>query len=152
MGPRKVWREYLPRLKYHNPAISMTVDRSHEQSGPATLSVFFAPTSNTSSHSATSSPAPTSSTSGDKAPSEHKPWDKVEAIDMKHKKPEEILERLMQVTKAKAVVASPDDEVEMRELEEQRRKSERDREHVMAYNEKVRQERALLEQARGEPA
>ena len=68
---------------------------------------------------------------------------------MKHKKEEEILERLMDVTKAQAVMASADEEAELRELEEQRRKSERDREEVMAYNEKVRQERALLEQARG---
>jgi len=149
MGPRKVWREYLPRLKYHNPAVSMTVDRSPEQSGPATLSVFFAPIANTGSNSATASPAPTSSTSGDKAPSDHTPWERVEAIDMKHKKPEEILERLMEVTRAQAVVASGEEEVEVRELEEQRLRSERDREEVMAYNEKVRQERALLEQARG---
>ncbi len=68
---------------------------------------------------------------------------------MKHKKPEEILERLMEVTRAQAVVASGEEEVEVRELEEQRLRSERDREEVMAYNEKVRQERALLEQARG---
>lgn len=152
MGPRKVWREYLPRLKYHNPAVSMTVDRSPEHSGPATLSVFFAPTTNATSNSATASPAPTSSTSGDKVPSDHTPWDRVEAIDMKHKKAEEILERLMQVTKAQAVVATSEEEVEMRELEDQKARSERDREEVLAYNEKVRQERALLEQARGELA
>jgi len=71
---------------------------------------------------------------------------------MKRKKPEEILERLMEVTGARAVVASAGEEVEVRELEEQRLRSERDREEVMAYNEKVRQERALLEQARGELA
>jgi len=71
---------------------------------------------------------------------------------MKRKKPEEILERLMEVTGARAVVASAEEEVEVRELEEQRLRSERDREEVMAYNEKVRQERALLEQARGELA
>ena len=128
----------------------MTIDRSHDQAGPAILSVFFAMAANASSHSATASPAPTSSTSGDKAPSDHVPWDRVEAIDMKHKKEEEILQRLMEVTKAKAVIASAEEEAELRELDEQQRKSERDREEVTAYKEKVRQEKALLEQARGE--
>lgn len=71
---------------------------------------------------------------------------------MKFKKPEEILERLMEVTRARVVVASAQEEVEAREMEEQRLRSEKDREEVLAYNEKVRQERALLEQARGELA
>lgn len=69
---------------------------------------------------------------------------------MKHKRSEEILERLMKVTGARLVVASAEEEVEVRELEDQRLRSEKDREEVLAYNEKVRQERALLEQARGE--
>jgi len=58
----------------------------------------------------------------------------------------------MEVTRAQAVVAGAEEDVEVRELEEQKLRSERDREEVMAYNEKVRQERALLEQARGELA
>jgi len=31
----------LPRLKYHNPVIPMTVSRTRNQAGPATLSIFF---------------------------------------------------------------------------------------------------------------
>jgi len=31
----------LPRLKYHNPGIPMTVSRMKDQTGPATLSIFF---------------------------------------------------------------------------------------------------------------
>ena len=151
-GARQVWRNHLPRLKYHNPAVSMTIDRSHDQAGPATLSIFFAPAANASTQSATASPAPTSSTSGDKTASFHTSWDRVEAIDMKHKKEEAILERLMEVTHAQAVMATAEEEVQLRDLEEQRRNSERVRENVMAYNEKARQERALLEQARGELA
>lgn len=150
LGPRRVWRYYLPRLKYHNPAVSMTVSRSHDQAGPATLSVFFAPSSNASTHSATSSPAPTSSTSGGKAPSEHTPWERVEAIDMKHKKPEEILERLIEVTRAEPLLPTPEDEAEFTQLEAERESSEKDRERAMADNEKARRERELLEQARNE--
>lgn len=150
LGSRRVWRYYLPRLKYHNPAVSMTVSRSHDQAGPATLSVFFAPSSDASTHSATSSPAPTSSTSKGKVLSEHTPWERVEAIDMKYKRPEEILERLIEVTRAEPVLASPEDEAEFAQLEEEKERSEKDRERVMADTARARRERELLEQARNE--
>lgn len=41
MGPRKFWRENLPRLKYHNPAVPMIVNRTRDQDGPATLSIYM---------------------------------------------------------------------------------------------------------------
>ena len=128
----------------------MTISRSHDQAGPATLSVFLAPSSNASTHSATSSPAPTSSTSGEKALSEHTPWERVEAIDMKHQKPEQILERLIEVTRAQPVLASAEDEAELRQLENERGRIEKDRERGMAEKEKAKREREMLEQARNE--
>ena len=54
----------------------------------------------------------------------------------------------MQITKAVKVVPSEQEELELKELEEQRARSERDSETTRIYNEKVRQERKLLEQAR----
>lgn len=126
----------------------MTVDRSDDNAGPATLTVFFAPAANPSSASALSSPAPISSTTNAKATSDHTPFERVESIEMKHKHEEEILEQLMQITKAVQVNPSPDEELEMKELEDQRARSERDAETTRVYNEKVRQEKALLEQAR----
>ncbi|CAF9931772.1 MAG: hypothetical protein HETSPECPRED_008192 [Heterodermia speciosa] len=147
-GARKVWRQYLPRLKYHNPAVSMTVDRSEDNTGPATLSIFFVTTTNTSSASAISSQASTSSTTASKATSDHTPFERVESIDMKHKHEEEILEQVMQITKAVKVDPSPDEELEMRQLEDQRTRSQRDAETTRLYNEKVGREKALLEQAR----
>ncbi|KAF8252310.1 hypothetical protein K440DRAFT_633590 [Wilcoxina mikolae CBS 423.85] len=41
MGPRKFWRLYLPRLKYHNPEIQMDVIQNKTTGGPATLVVEF---------------------------------------------------------------------------------------------------------------
>lgn len=67
---------------------------------------------------------------------------------MKHKHEEKILEQLMQITKAVRVVPSEEEEMELKELEDQRSRSERDSETTGIYNEKIRQERALLEQAR----
>ncbi|KAH0414018.1 hypothetical protein KCU90_g16126, partial [Aureobasidium melanogenum] len=34
MGPRKFWRHELVRLKFHNPAIPMTLDRTAAQTDP----------------------------------------------------------------------------------------------------------------------
>ncbi|KAG0128927.1 putative 50S ribosomal protein Mrp49 [Tuber indicum] len=41
MGPRKFWRNYLPRLKYHNPNVDMQVHRDRESGGDATLVIEF---------------------------------------------------------------------------------------------------------------
>ena len=147
-GARKVWRQYLPRLKYHNPAVSMTVERSENNAGPATLTVFFAPSASTSHASTISSPAPTSSTTTAKSTSDHNPFERVECIDMKHKHEEEILEQLMNITKAARVMPTEEEELEMKELGDQRSRSARDSETTRVYNDKIRQERALLEQAR----
>ena len=67
---------------------------------------------------------------------------------MKHKHEEEILEQLMKITKAVRVVPTEEEELEMKELEDQRSRSAKDSETTRIYNEKIRQERALLEQAR----
>src|SRR4030095_5123295 len=42
MGARRFWRVCLPRLKYYNPAIPMTVQQTDDQSGPALLTIYFA--------------------------------------------------------------------------------------------------------------
>ena len=126
----------------------MTVDRSEDNTGPATLSIFFATTTNTSSASAISSQASTSSTTASKATTDHTPFERVESINMKHMHEEEILEQMMQITKAVKVDPSPDEDLEMRQLEDQRTRSQRDAETTRLYNEKVGREKALLEQAR----
>lgn len=40
LGSRKFWRDHLPRLKYHNPQVPMIVNRTRDQHGPATLSIY----------------------------------------------------------------------------------------------------------------
>ncbi|KAI9875212.1 MAG: hypothetical protein M1830_008755 [Pleopsidium flavum] len=150
LGPRRFWRNYLPRLKYHNPAVPMTVNRTTDQDGPATLTVFFAPPSG--SQSPTSSPAPTSSTSQSTLPSEHTPFERAESINMKHKREPEILALLMEVTKATPVEATPEEQAELQELEEQSRRSETDSRRSAEVNEKRQREANVLAQARGDLA
>ena len=125
----------------------MTINRSHDQGGPATLSVFFAPPSKSSS--ATASPAPSSSTDPSTAPSGHAPADRIATIDMRHKHESEILSKLLELTKGVSYEASPDELAELRDVEDEKRRSEEDREAQARLNEVKRQEKALLDLARG---
>lgn len=150
LGPRRFWRFNLPRLKYHNPAVPMTVNRTNDQDGPATLTVFFAPPSN--SPSPTSSPAPTSSTSQSTSPSDHAPFERTQSISMKHKLEPEILALLMDITKATPVEATLEEQAELEELGELRQRSELDSKRSAEVNEKIKREQDMLAQARGEIA
>ncbi|KAI4282859.1 MAG: hypothetical protein L6R38_002619 [Xanthoria sp. 2 TBL-2021] len=146
-GARKVWRNYLPRLKYHNPAISMSVNRTQNQTGPATLTVFFASPSDPASN--TSSPAPSSSTTQDTPTSGHAPFERTVTIEMKHRHESEILSELLNLTKASPVEPSREEEAELEKLAEEERQGGLDRARNAAYTEQKRQEKALLDQARG---
>ena len=147
-GARKFWRIHLPRLKYHNPGVSMTVNRSNDNSGPSTMTVFFAsvpePTSATNI-----SPAHSVSESPLTATPEVPPIERIESINMKHYHESEILEQLMRVTKATSVLATAEDEAELQALEEQKQRGEVDRERMAEVNERRKREKRLLEQARG---
>ncbi|KAL8858053.1 MAG: hypothetical protein Q9178_005378 [Gyalolechia marmorata] len=146
-GARKVWRNYLPRLKYHNPAISMSVNRTQDQTGPATLTIFFASPPDAALN--TSSLAPSSPTTQGTPASDHAPFERTATIEMKHRNESEILSELMALTKASPVEPSPQEEAELQELAEESRQGELDRARNAAYNERKRQEKALLDQARG---
>jgi large subunit ribosomal protein MRP49 len=128
-GPRRFWHMYLPRLKYHNPAVSMTVNRTANQLGPATMTIYFAPDA--------SRPA------ADPAADE-----RTEVIDMKHKMEGEILRELMEATRAQEVEATEEEMEEMRAYEEQASRSQEDRVRERLRVEARRKEAALLAQAR----
>ena len=142
-----MWRNYLPRLKYHNPAISMSVNRTQDQTSPATLTVFFASPSDAAMN--TSSLAPSSSTTQGTPPSDHATFERTETIQMKHRHESEILSELMTLTKASPVEPSAQEKAELQQLAEEERQGGLDRARNAAYNERKRQEKALLEQARG---
>ena len=150
MGPRKFWRNHLPRLKYYNPTVSMTVNRTNDPTAPATLLIHFAPPS--SSPSATASPAPSSSTTPSTAPSQHHPIDRIEAVDVRNMRDNEILTRVLELTEAVPYEATPEELAELKEVEDFKRSSGRDREAQARLNETRKQEQALLDQARGSAA
>ncbi|MCJ1381790.1 hypothetical protein MMC17_004901 [Xylographa soralifera] len=130
LGPRRFFQHCLPRLKYHNPGVSMTVNRTTNQGGPATMTVFFG-TSPTSA-----APAGTSVN------------ERVQVIDMKHRQEPEILQRLLEVTKAVQVRATEEEELELRAMEEESARSEGDRERNRLFLEEKRRQAALLAQAK----
>lgn len=138
---------YLPSLKYYNPGVSMTVVRSRNtqaKDGPATLTIFFdEPSVGTSTVTSTAS---TTSPAEALAADFH---GRTEVIDMKHKHESEILKQVMELTRATPVRATPEDEAEMQALDEQKKRSTQDMLRNAKLNDQKKQEKALLEQARG---
>lgn len=150
---RKFWRQELVRLKYHNPAVPMTIDRTVDNSEPATMSIHFAPAdAPQTSSSATSSPAPTSSTTHASPASDHAPTEKVQTVDMTHRTNSEILQELIKLTKAYIIEPTAEDTEELRSLEEQRLRSARDSKESQEVRAKQRREQEILQQARGDIA
>ncbi|KAI9712857.1 MAG: hypothetical protein M1820_001479 [Bogoriella megaspora] len=148
MGPRKFWRQCLPRLKYHNPAVSMTVDRTIDQSAPAVMTLFYAPAPDTDSP--TASPAPPSSTTSSSRTPDHQPFERTHTIDMKNRTDAQILQDLLNVTKAIEVQPTPEDEEMLQTLAEQNQRSEKDRQLMAAVIAEKKKEEDRLKQARGE--
>ncbi|EAQ83925.1 hypothetical protein CHGG_10329 [Chaetomium globosum CBS 148.51] len=149
LGPRKVWRQNLPRLKYWNPTIPMVVNRSHNQDGPATLSIYFREPGATL---ASDSPMPSSSSDGfSKAPAPAA-GERVLTIDMKDRRSEAIFKEFMDKSGAVPIKVSPQDEALMREIEDRKAIGAIDRERVRKQNEAAKREKQMIAQAHSEAA
>lgn len=140
MGPRKFWRAYLPRLKYHNPSVAMTVERTADQEGPASLVVSFAPDGDRGSSGSGSG-------SGSGSTGEEQ-MDTQKSINCKHRTDDQILEELMRLTKGRAVEATATEEQQLRDLETERVKSEKDRRKMKSVLTEKRRQQRILEQAK----
>ncbi|AEO61863.1 hypothetical protein MYCTH_2312533 [Thermothelomyces thermophilus ATCC 42464] len=149
MGPRKFFREALPRLKYWNPAVPMVVNRSHNQEGPATLTLYFREPGATLPADL---PQPSSSTQGlAKAPPPVE-GERALTIDMKNRRSEAILKEFMEKSGAVPVKMSPEDEATMREVEEREARGAIDRERIRKQNEAIKREKQMIAQAQSEAA
>ncbi|KAH0544847.1 hypothetical protein FGG08_001076 [Glutinoglossum americanum] len=137
LGPRKFWREHLPRLKYHNPAVAMTVSQTTDQSGPATMTIFY-----TSSSTIT---VPSTSTLPNNAPQE-----RTVSIDMKHIPASEILSRLSRLTGLETIRATPEEEAMLQNMEEDAKVRQADAKRSVIQQEQRRREADMLRQAKGE--
>jgi len=152
-GPRKFWRTHLPRLKYHNPAVPMTVKRTDDQAGGAFLTIHFTdPGSAGSTEPASSSTTTHTSNATVVQSTSPTPTIHTEVIDMKHRHESQILSELLTLTKATPVETKPEDLERIRFLEERRIKGEAHAKKWKAVREKQKQREAILAQARGELA
>ncbi|KAK3946195.1 CI-B8 domain-containing protein [Diplogelasinospora grovesii] len=151
MGPKKFWREHLPRLKFWNPAIPMIVNRTTDQLGPATMTLYFrddgAPAASKSEL-----PQPSSSSTGHSKAPEPSEGERAVTIDMKNRRSEVILKDFMDMTGAVPVIPTPQEEAEMRDAAELKQRGEIDRERVRKMLEAERREAAMISQARSEAA
>ncbi|KAM0719726.1 hypothetical protein Q7P37_003859 [Cladosporium fusiforme] len=153
MGPRQFWRHELVRLKFHNPAIPMTIDRNAAQTDQALLSVHYTnPSAPQTSSSATSSPAARDSTTKNTTPSEADSTERVETINMTHSTNSEILQSFVQLTKAYPVEPTAEEKEELALLEEQRVRSAAASKLSAEVRARQKREKELLKQARGEIA
>ena len=117
----------------------MTIDRTPAAADPSVMSVHFA--------GSTAATAPSSASSSQDAQPEE-----IRTIDMKNRTNSEILERLVAMTKAKAVEATAEERQELADLEEGRARSARDSKLSEEVRARQKRERELLEQARGDMA
>jgi large subunit ribosomal protein MRP49 len=147
------WRHELVRLKFHNPAIPMSIDRTALQTDPALLSVHYTnPDAVQSSSSVTSAPASRDSTTKNTTPSEAASTERVETINMTHSNNTEILEAFVRLTKAYPIEPTAEEKEELASLEEQRIRSAAASKLSAEVRARQKREKELLEQARGDMA
>ncbi len=143
----KFWRQCLPRLKYWNPAIPMIVNRTTDQSGPAAMTIYLRKPDGAASTAASHL---SSSTVGQSKAPEPAADEEAIAIDMKHRPSDAILADLLATTGAVPVAPTPQEEEEMREVEERQARGDVDRVVMRRHLEEQRREEARLAQARNE--
>ncbi|CCC07365.1 hypothetical protein SMACR_02373 [Sordaria macrospora] len=144
MGPRKFWRQNLPKLKYWNPAVPMVINRTSDQNGPAVMTIYFR---NDKEATPSSAPFPISSADGSSPAPKPAKGERIVTIDMKNRKSSVILNEFLTTTGAVPLQPTPKDEEEFREFEDLRRKSEIDRERIRKMNDAKKREKAMLAKA-----
>lgn len=142
MGARQFWRRCLPRLKYHNPAIPVTVKQTEEQEGPAALTIFFSGAPQSTQHHDSSTndkyaPAPTGN-------------EKTIVIDTKGKDYQQIWQKVQEATGAQEITPAAEDIQQLAEFKQMAIKSEKDRARVAGMIQAKKDQERMLQEARGE--
>ncbi|OJJ49176.1 hypothetical protein ASPZODRAFT_91556 [Penicilliopsis zonata CBS 506.65] len=147
-GARHFWRECLPRLKYYNPGVSMSVKQTTEQDGPATLTIYFDGEVSKTSSSGGGAGGAGAETDG-YAPAATS-TEKTASINLKDLDYQEIWRRVQAVTGASAVPSKPEEEAEMARYKALRGKAQEDRARVASIRQTKRDQERMLLEARGE--
>ncbi|KAL6826820.1 mitochondrial ribosomal protein L51 [Trichoderma sp. SZMC 28015] len=152
MGARKFWREYLPRLKYHNPSIPMIVNRHDQNQLPPTMTIYLrkADSSSAANPASSSEPIAQPSSSRTNLSKAQPPTadERVVHIDMANKHSSHILEFFMAETRAVPLQPTNEEIAEMQALETLRKNAEVDRERVRLLRLEKKKEEDMLKRAR----
>lgn len=147
----KFYRECLPRLKYWNPSVPMIVNRTTNNGGPATMTLYFRQSADASTP-ITSAQQPSSSMTGASPAAPPLEDERVVHIDMKMVKSDDIWEEFLRKTQAK-VLETPEADVEAMQIVQERRvRSEADKVIGLKRRDELRREEELMARAREEAA
>lgn len=135
---RHFWHKILPRIKYRNPALPISINIHNDPDGPSLLHIY-------TRQPAPSTPSAPPSAASDTSTPTH-------TLNIRDKKDSEILDLLLKTVQAQEAPLEPSEAevAEMRELEEAKARAERDRVQVREHFLKERREQELLRLARGE--
>ncbi|KAI1095473.1 CI-B8 domain-containing protein [Rostrohypoxylon terebratum] len=159
LGPRRFWKDCLPRLKFWNPAVPMLVNRTEDQSAPAKMSIYFrqaALDANKPSalmskmNSLPLAQQPHSSTENECPAPPPEEGERVVTIDMKDVRSDVILDEFMAKTGATKVEPTPDEQAELAAIERRRQRAAADRAIMKKYLEDRKEEDRMLAMARQE--
>lgn len=147
---RKFWRQYLPRLKYHNPAVPMILNRHDDNAAPPVMTIYMRASAGSSSSAApaaeTSQPA--SSRTGLSKAQPPGADEKVVTIDMRNRHSSDILEFFLAETRARALQPTSAEIAEIQSLEAIKTQGGVDRERVRALRAEKKKEEDMLKRAR----
>ncbi|KUL92258.1 hypothetical protein ZTR_02662 [Talaromyces verruculosus] len=146
IGAQKFYRQCLGRLKYHNPAIQMSVkpyEGAEEKLAPA-LTIFFSGTQ--------PKKAQAYHDAGIKDEFAPKPTEAEKAVvlNLKDYNFEEIWQQVKELTGAVEVEATPEDREQIEKFRQMDVKSESDRIRVAAIRQAKKDQERMLQEARGE--
>jgi large subunit ribosomal protein MRP49 len=141
----------LPRIKYRNPSIPITIARHTDPNGPSLLHIYTKPVtplqtppSNPSTHAP---PSATPNAQTTLVPDTSAP---THTLNIRDQQESEILEALVKQTGATEIQPTEQETQEMAELAEFKERSEKDRVFVREGLLRERREAELLKVARGE--
>ncbi len=130
----------------------MIVNRTTDQAGPATLTVYFRKSGQATPSTLLSNSHYSSSTTGESKAPEPGEDEKVITIDMKHQRSQAILAQFLERTGAVPVLPTPQEETEMRSEIERQERAALDRKREAERLAAARKEAAMVAQARSEAA
>ncbi|GAP92369.2 putative 50S ribosomal protein mrp49 protein [Rosellinia necatrix] len=157
-GPRKFWKQCLGRLKYWNPEIPMIVNRSSNNAGPATMSIYFRQPSSSEAPSITEivrnmlplAQQPRSSTTDEHPAPPPEEGEKVVTIDMKNIHSDAILAEFLTKTGATLIHPTPEEVNLQRQIDDMEERAAVDRSIVKKFIEDKRHEERMLALAKQE--